>query len=72
MYAELVVNVKRASRCAGAGAGPKQCIFIGTTVNGAYGRLTLRDTSSGWGAWSTQGNLNVSSRLIMAPPEVLR
>ena len=37
-----------------------------------YGRLTLRDTTSRWGSCSTQGNLNFSWRLIMAPPEVLR
>ena len=37
-----------------------------------FGRLTLRDTTSRWGSCSTQGNLNFSWRLIMAPPEVLR
>ena len=36
-----------------------------------YGRLTLRDTTSRWGSCSTQGNINYSWRLIMAPPEVL-
>ena len=36
-----------------------------------YGRLTLRDTTSRWGSCSTQGKINYSWRLIMAPPEVL-
>ncbi len=34
-------------------------------------RITLRDTSSRWGSCSTQGNLNFSWRLILAPPYVL-
>ena len=37
----------------------------------SYGKLTLRDTTSRWGSCSTQGNINYSWRLIMAPPEVL-
>jgi len=36
-----------------------------------FGRLTLRDTRSRWGSCSSEGNLNFSWRLIMAPPAVL-
>lgn len=37
----------------------------------SFGRITLRDTTSRWGSCSSQGNLNYSWRLIMAPPDVL-
>ena len=36
-----------------------------------YGKITLRDTTSRWGSCSSQGNINYSWRLIMAPPDVL-
>lgn len=36
-----------------------------------FGKLTLRDTRSRWGSCSSEGNLNFSWRLIMAPPSVL-
>lgn len=41
--------------------------MIGRTPN----RIVLKDTRSRWGSCSSQGNLNYSWRLIMAPPEVL-
>ncbi|PZU93620.1 MAG: metal-dependent hydrolase [Chelatococcus sp.] len=34
-------------------------------------RITIRDTTSRWGSCSSQGHLNFSWRLIMAPPLVL-
>jgi predicted metal-dependent hydrolase len=33
--------------------------------------ITLRDTSSRWGSCSTEGRLNFSWRLVLAPPSVL-
>ena len=42
-----------------------------TVLGRPYGKLTLRDTTSRWGSCSTQGNINYSWRLIMAPPGVL-
>lgn len=36
-----------------------------------YGRLTIRDTRSRWGSCTSQGNLNYSWRLVMAPEAVL-
>jgi len=36
-----------------------------------FGRISIRDTRSRWGSCSSDGNLNFSWRLIMAPPEVL-
>ncbi len=37
----------------------------------SVGKITLRDTRSRWGSCSYEGNLMLSWRLIMAPPEVL-
>jgi len=37
----------------------------------SYSGLTMRDTRSRWGSCSSQGRLNYSWRLIMAPPDVL-
>ncbi|MDD9979180.1 MAG: SprT family zinc-dependent metalloprotease [Boseongicola sp.] len=37
-----------------------------------YRRLSLRDTRSRWGSCSADGNLMLSWRLIMAPPDVLQ
>ena len=39
-------------------------------IGRAAGRLTLRDTRSRWGSCSAEGNLMLSWRLILAPPEV--
>lgn len=36
-----------------------------------WNRVSLRDTRSRWGSCTAQGNLMVSWRLIMAPPEIL-
>ncbi len=36
-----------------------------------YSRLSLRDTRSRWGSCSSDGDLMLSWRLLMAPPEVL-
>jgi predicted metal-dependent hydrolase len=36
-----------------------------------YNNLTIKDQRTRWGSCSTQGNLNFSWRLIMAPKEVL-
>ena len=46
--------------------------YYATVLGKPYGKLTLRDTSSRWGSCSTQGNINYSWRLIMAPPTVLK
>lgn len=35
------------------------------------GRITVRDTRSRWGSCTSQGNLNFSYRLVMAPEHVL-
>lgn len=40
-------------------------------INRPVGRLSLRDTRSRWGSCSSDGNLMLSWRLIMAPPDVL-
>ena len=39
-------------------------------IGRAAGRLTLRDTRSRWGSCSAEGNLMLSWRLILAPPDV--
>lgn len=40
-------------------------------VGGRIGRITMRDTKGRWGSCSSDGNLNFSWRLAMAPPAVL-
>lgn len=40
-------------------------------VGGRIGKITLRDTRGRWGSCSSDGNLNFSWRLAMAPPAVL-
>ncbi len=40
-------------------------------VDRPVGKITLRDTRSRWGSCSSEGNLMLSWRLIMAPPAVL-
>lgn len=34
-------------------------------------RLTIRDNISNWGSCSHDGNINISARLLFAPPEVI-
>ena len=34
-------------------------------------RVKLKNTSSRWGSCSSKGNINLSSRLLLAPPEIL-
>ncbi|MBX3487205.1 MAG: M48 family metallopeptidase [Candidatus Paracaedibacteraceae bacterium] len=34
-------------------------------------KITLRDTKSRWGSCSSEGNISLSWRLMMAPPEVM-
>lgn len=46
--------------------------FYAEKLGRGYSRITVRDTRSRWGSCSSQGALNYSFRLIMAPPEVLR
>jgi predicted metal-dependent hydrolase len=41
------------------------------TLGRPFGRLTLRDTGSRWGSCTSEGNIMLSWRLVMAPPEVL-
>lgn len=43
----------------------------GRLAGRAPGRITLRDTRSRWGSCTSDGNLNFSWRLAMAPPEAL-
>ncbi len=43
----------------------------GRLAGRAPGRITLRDTRSRWGSCTSEGNLNFSWRLAMAPPEAL-
>ncbi len=40
-------------------------------VGGRIGKITMRDTKGRWGSCSSDGNLNFSWRLAMAPPSVL-
>ncbi len=40
-------------------------------VGGRIGKITMRDTRGRWGSCSSDGNLNFSWRLAMAPPAVL-
>jgi len=40
-------------------------------VDRAPGKIVLRDTRSRWGSCTSQGDLNFSWRLAMAPPEAL-
>ncbi len=40
-------------------------------IGRTYGKLSLRDTRSRWGSCSSDGDLMLSWRLIMAPPAVL-
>ncbi len=40
-------------------------------VGGRIGKITMRDTKGRWGSCSSEGNLNFSWRLAMAPPAVL-
>lgn len=40
-------------------------------VGGRIGKITMRDTKGRWGSCSSDGNLNFSWRLAMAPPAVL-
>jgi predicted metal-dependent hydrolase len=46
--------------------------FYAHKLGREYSRITMRDTRSRWGSCSSQGALNYSFRLIMAPAEVLR
>lgn len=48
-----------------------RCDAHAGTLGKRYRRLTLRDTRSRWGSCSSDGDLMLSWRLIMAPPEVL-
>ncbi len=48
-------------------ATDKYAAMLGKSPN----RISLKDTRSRWGSCSSQGNLNYSWRLIMAPPAVL-
>ena len=45
--------------------------FYADRLGKPVGRITLRDTRSRWGSCSSEGNLNYSWRLIMAPAHVL-
>ena len=47
------------------------CAGYADDLGRPFGRITLRDTRSRWGSCSSEGNLNFSWRLAMAPPEVL-
>ena len=40
-------------------------------IKAAPGRISVRDQASRWGSCSSEGNLNFSWRLILAPPAVL-
>lgn len=48
------------------------CDGYSVRVGRPFSKITLRDTRSRWGSCSTQGSLNFSWRLAMAPPEVLQ
>ncbi len=51
--------------------GLAACDRYATQLDRSYGKLTLRDPRSRWGSCSSQGNLMLSWRLVLAPPEVL-
>ncbi len=44
---------------------------ISNKINIKFNRLTIKDTKSRWGSCSTLKNINLSWRLIMAPPAIL-
>ena len=60
-------HLKHLARERAAAAIDRYAAMIGKSP----GRLTLRDTRSRWGSCSTAGDLMISWRLILAPPEVL-
>ncbi len=46
--------------------------YYAARLGRGYARITMRDTRSRWGSCSSQGALNYSWRLILAPGDVLR
>jgi len=40
------------------------------TLGRSHGRLSLRDTRSRWGSCTAEGNIMLSWRLVLAPPEI--
>jgi predicted metal-dependent hydrolase len=59
--------LQRLARAEISGAVERHAAALGRRA----GRITLRDTRSRWGSWSSRGDLMFSWRLVMAPPEVL-
>lgn len=48
-----------------------RALDMADTIGQRCRRITIRDTRSRWGSCTTDGNLNFSFRLVMAPPWVL-
>ena len=65
--AAVAAALKERARTRIAALAERHAAAIGRQV----GRITLRDTRSRWGSCSYEGNLMLSWRLVMAPPEVL-
>ncbi len=63
----LVVLLRQLARARAEAAVRRHADAIGLSL----GRLSLRDTRSRWGSCSSRGDLMLSWRLIMAPPEIL-
>ena len=63
----IAAALKELARPVIVAAAERHAEALGATL----GRVTLRDTRSRWGSCSTEGNLMLAWRLIMAPPEVL-
>lgn len=49
----------------------KRAAYYAGILHVTYGQITIRDQKSRWGSCSSQGNLNFTWKLILAPPEVL-
>ncbi|MEO1541053.1 MAG: SprT family zinc-dependent metalloprotease [Pseudomonadota bacterium] len=65
--ARVLAWIKHGARDRVAAAADHHAARIGRSVS----RITLRDTRSRWGSCTTEGNIMLSWRLFLAPPEIL-